>query len=117
MTVERDLQQLDTVLAGLGAEHYELTLFVSGASVSSERAIRNAQALCETHLPGRYELTIVDVNQTPELTSGSGVLATPTLWKRRPFPTRTVVGSLADGDRVLRSLDVRVAKPNPGVRR
>ncbi|HZG49349.1 MAG TPA: circadian clock KaiB family protein [Thermoleophilaceae bacterium] len=102
------LERLEAALRTLKEARYELTLFVSGASSSSARAITNARELFETHLPGRYDLTIVDVNQDPELARGSRVLATPTLLKGRPGPERMVVGDLSDGDRVLLALDVLV---------
>ncbi len=102
------LQRLEAALAELEVARYELTLFVSGASASSGRAISNARALCEAHLEGRYDLTIVDVNQTPELALGRGVLATPTLLKGEPAPSRMLVGDLSDEQRVLLALDVRL---------
>jgi circadian clock protein KaiB len=107
------LERLEAALRSLKEARYELTLFVSGASSSSARAITNARKLCETHLPGRYDLTIVDVNQDPELARGRRVLATPTLLKGRPGPERMVVGDLSDSDRVLLALDVMVIDP-PG---
>ena len=102
------LQRLEAALAELTDARYELTLFVSGASSSSARAISNARAMCEAHLGGRYELTIVDVNQHPELARGRRVLATPTLLKGHPAPERMLVGDLSDRERVLLALDVRV---------
>lgn len=102
------LQRLEAALAQLEEARYELTLFVSGASSSSARAIGNARALCDAHLDGRYELTIVDVNQHPELARGSRVMATPTLLKGHPAPERMLVGDLSDRERVLLALDVRV---------
>ena len=104
---------MEAALADLAEANYDLTLFVSGASSSSARAISNARALCETHLSGRYELTVVDVNQNPELARGSRVLATPTLVKGNPAPERMLVGDLSDQGRVLLALDVQVVE-DPG---
>lgn len=101
------LARLEAALAELKGARYELTLFVSGASSSSARAIRNARSICDTHLDGRYELTVVDVNQDPELARGQRVLATPTLRKGSPLPERMLVGDLSDEERVLLALDVR----------
>jgi circadian clock protein KaiB len=101
-------QRLEDALANLESAHYELTLFVSGASVSSARAVRNARGLCETHLAGRYDLTIVDVNQDPGLARGRRVLATPTLLKDQPAPERMLVGDLSDSQSVLAALDIPV---------
>ena len=101
-------ERLDTALAELEADdgRYELTLFVSGASEVSSRAIRDARALCESHLGGRHELTIVDVSQDPQLTRSRQVLATPTLLKVSPGPERMLVGDLSDTKNVLLSLDL-----------
>jgi circadian clock protein KaiB len=93
--------------ASITGERYELTLFVSGASRSSARAIRDAQALCEAHFDGRYQLTIVDLNQDPDHARGHRVLATPTLVKDQPLPERMAVGDLSDTERVLHVLDMR----------
>jgi circadian clock protein KaiB len=82
---------------------YELTLFVNGASDLSARAITNARALCETHLRGRYELSVVDVREAA-VDFGGELLATPTLVKHRPTPERRLVGALSDPGRVLATL-------------
>jgi circadian clock protein KaiB len=108
------LERLEAALAELEVARYELTLFVSGASSASARAISNVKALCETHLPGRYDLTIVDVNKYPELARGRRVLATPTLVKGFPAPERMLVGDLRDSDRVLLALDVQRADSPAG---
>ena len=102
------LQQAHAALDGLEEAHYDLTLFVSGASSSSARAIRHAQAMCEEHLEGRYDLTIVDVNDHPQLACDRRVRATPTLLRGLPAPARMLVGDLSDHQRVLRVLDVHL---------
>jgi circadian clock protein KaiB len=103
------IERLEAGLVELDTARYELTLFVSGASSSSARAICNARAVCEAHLKGRYDLSIVDVNQNPELARGRRVLATPTLLKGHPPPQRVLVGDLSDSARVLLALDVVVS--------
>lgn len=108
------LERLEAALVDLENVRYELTLFVSGASSSSARAIGNARAICEAHLEGRYDLTIVDVNQDPHLARGRRVLATPTLVKAHPPPERMLVGDLSDRDRVLLALDLIVFSGNGG---
>lgn len=107
MTSEIDLQRLGAALAKLDSGKYELTLFVSGASTASARAISDARAICDVHLRGHHDLTIVDVNQQPDLVR-SGLLATPTLIKESPVPERMVVGDLSDSERVLLALDVSI---------
>jgi len=85
---------------------YELTLFVSGASELSARAIANARTLCDGHLDGRYQLNVVDVHEDPAAAVDSDVVAAPTLVKHRPLPVRKLVGDLSDTHRVLLALDL-----------
>jgi diguanylate cyclase (GGDEF)-like protein len=79
-------------------ESYELTLFVSGASDLSSRAIAEAKQLCEDHVAGRYHLSVVDVHGDTSALRSSGVLATPTLIKYLPLPVRHLVGDLSKAD-------------------
>ncbi|HEX8489165.1 MAG TPA: circadian clock KaiB family protein [Propionibacteriaceae bacterium] len=93
-----------------GAEaHYSLLLFVSGASTVSARAIRHVQELCEEHLSGHYELTMVDVCQNDELSRRHQVLATPTLLRRSPPPELIRVGDFSDHRSVLACLGIWAA--------
>jgi circadian clock protein KaiB len=94
-------------LAELENGAYGLTLFVNGASDSSAHAITNVREICDAHLSGRYHLDIVDLNQEPTLAERHHVLATPTLVKDRPLPSRMLVGDMSDHPRVLVALDVR----------
>ncbi len=87
---------------------YVMTLFVAGASDRSAHAITNAKALCNTHLAGRYQLTIVDLLDDLDLPRHDGVLAAPTLVLHRPPPTRQFVGDLSDPNRVLEALGIRL---------
>jgi len=95
--------------AGAGGSSYELTLYISGASELSGRAIADARQLCDVHLAGRYHLSIVDVHEDPAAALGSGVIAAPTLVKNRPLPVRKVVGDLSLPGKVLVALGLAVA--------
>jgi circadian clock protein KaiB len=87
---------------------YQLTLFVSGASEPSARAIVDARRLCEMGGPGRYQLVVVDVHDEPDAAVASDILATPTLIKHRPLPVRRVVGDLSDFGKVSAALGLSV---------
>ncbi len=104
---ELTLEQFRAALAELEREEYELTLFVSGASDSSARAITNIREICDVHLAGRHRLNIVDLNQEPALAGEHHVLATPTLVKDRPLPLRMLVGDMSDHVAILLALDVQ----------
>jgi circadian clock protein KaiB len=88
------------------AYEFGFTLFVSGASDVSARAIEHTRELCDAHLLGRYHLSIVDLHQQPLGHSDHHVLATPTLVRDRPLPRRVVVGDMSDPQRVLAALDI-----------
>ncbi len=104
---ENMLAKFESRLNERDASSYTLTLFVTGASELSGRAIANVRALCEQHLFGRYTLEVVDVLRDPSMMSTYDVVAAPTLIKEWPLPKRMLVGDLSDTARVLKALDVR----------
>lgn len=105
----------DALVAGAGeATSYAMTLFVSGASNRSARAITNARALCDTYLVGRHELLIVDLHEDPAAVVRSHVVAAPTLVRHRPLPVRRFVGDLSDTNAVLRMLGLPATRDVPG---
>jgi circadian clock protein KaiB len=100
------LQPSGETLTRSSTERYTLRLYVSGATPSSTRAIEHVKTLCEEHLPGRYDLEVVDVYQQPGLAEDDRILATPTLVRRLPLPLRRLVGDLSDPERVLGRLNL-----------
>jgi circadian clock protein KaiB len=107
------LERFQRALSQLGSEPYALTLFVSGASDASALAISNVRRICDEHLPGRHQLSVVDLNQEPNLAAEHQVLATPTLIKDRPLPSCILVGNMSDHVRILLALDVADAAATP----
>lgn len=108
--IDATLKQFEQAIAETGEAKYELTLFVSGASGLSARAIANAKQFCELYLKGRYELSVVDLREDPGAVLSSRVLAAPTLVRSRPLPVRLLVGDLSDTTRVLRALELPAAE-------
>ena len=102
------LARFESRLSEAVSAHYVLTLFVTGASDLSGRAIRNVRSLCEEHLSGRYHLEVVDVHRDPALMSSYDLVAAPALIKEAPLPKRMLVGDLSDTARVLAALDLLV---------
>ena len=96
---------------------YAFILFVSGASDASARAIATVREMCDTELPGCHELSVVDLHQQPELAEHHRVLATPTLVRDRPLPSRIVVGDMSDHQRILTALGVAPRTPEPSTNR
>ena len=83
---------------------FVLTLYVSGMTPRSRRAIDNIQKLCEEHMAGRYDLKIIDIYQQPGLAKEAQIIAVPTLIKKLPPPLRRLIGDLGDPGRVLLAL-------------
>jgi circadian clock protein KaiB len=100
------LRRFEDALAALDDTSYELTLYVIGASDLSARAIANVRALCDTYLPGRHHLQVIDLLSDPTAVVGSNVLAAPTLIKSRPLPVRRLVGDLSETAKVLVALEI-----------
>ncbi|MEA2297865.1 MAG: circadian clock protein KaiB [Solirubrobacteraceae bacterium] len=92
---------------------YHLTLFVSGASERSSRAIADATAVCHRHLSGDYQLSVVDVHDDRRAAATSGVLAVPTLVRNRPLPTRRITGDLSNAEKVLLALQLPPTRAAP----
>ncbi len=90
-------------------EKYILRLYVAGSTPQSSRAIKNLKEICETHLEGRYALTVVDLYAQPERAREDQIVVAPTLIRQMPLPVRRVVGDLSNTERVLAALDISPA--------
>ena len=88
-------------------DRYMFKLFVTGMSVKSVRAIENLNAICESHLPGRFEIELIDIAANQELAEPYQIIAIPTLIKTWPEPVRTIVGDLSDTKKVLTILEIQ----------
>lgn len=91
------------------AKLWQLRLYVMDQTPKSEAAFSNLKKICETHLKGRYRITVIDLVKQPQLARGDQILAVPTVVRRLPSPVRIIIGSLADTERVLVGLDLRAA--------
>ena len=85
---------------------YVLTLYITGQTPGSQRAIRHIKKICEEELKGRYELKIIDIYQQPGMAKKKGIIVTPTLIKKLPPPIRRLVGDMSDRERVLVGLNL-----------
>ncbi|MEP7192128.1 MAG: circadian clock KaiB family protein [Actinomycetota bacterium] len=85
-------------------QRLRLTLFISGASPTSARAVRRLRDLCQRHASGGYDLRIVDIYQEPEEVYARGVLAVPTLFKELPLPVNVLIGDFTNEPQVLVTL-------------
>jgi circadian clock protein KaiB len=92
---------------------YILRLYVAGSSPQSTRAITNIKSICESHLKGRYALTVVDLYEQKEGGRADRVVVVPTLIRHSPLPVRRLIGDLSRTERVLEDLDLPARPPSP----
>jgi circadian clock protein KaiB len=89
---------------------YQLRLYVAGQTPKSLAAFANLKKICEEHLPGQYEIEVIDLLKKPQLASGDQILAIPTLVRKLPEPIKKIIGDLSNTERVLVGLDLREQK-------
>jgi circadian clock protein KaiB len=86
---------------------YSLRLYVAGQTPKSISAIANLKKICEQHLPGRYEVEIIDLMKDPALAMRHQIVAIPTLIRKLPEPLKRIIGDLSNTEKVLVGLDIR----------
>lgn len=100
--------EFEEALAKTGDGKYIMRLYVAGMGPKSMKAIENIKFICEEHLPGRYQLEIIDIYQYPILAIDGQIVAAPTLIKELPPPLRKLIGSMANTERVLVGMDLKL---------
>ena len=88
---------------------WQLRLYVMDQTSRSQAALANLKQVCESHLKGRYRITVIDLLKHPQLAKGDQILAIPTVVRKLPSPVRTIIGNLSDTARLLVGLDLRPA--------
>ena|SRR5688572_8622006 len=83
-----------------------LQLFITGMSPKSVEAIVNIKALCDQHLKDVFELEIIDIYKHPERAAEEHIVFSPSLLKKLPLPRKTLIGTLADTDKVIKALGI-----------
>ena len=101
-------QAFEQTLASANSGRFILSLYISGVTPKSTRAIRNIKSICDEYLKDRYQLEVIDIYQQPELAQQEQIIAAPTLVKHLPLPLRKFIGDLTDETRVLAGLGIRV---------
>ncbi|HYI07574.1 MAG TPA: circadian clock KaiB family protein [Thermoanaerobaculia bacterium] len=91
-------------------EVFTFRLYIAGDAPNSLEAIANLKALCETHLPDRHEIEIVDVYLDPKRALTEAIFMTPTLVSLSPYPGRRIVGTLSNTEPILQILGLGPAQ-------
>src|SRR5476651_672723 len=89
---------------------WQLRLYVMDQTSKSVTAFTNLKRICESHLKGRYHITVIDLMKQPQLAKGDQILAIPTVVRRLPAPMRTIIGNLSDTAHLLVGLDLRASE-------
>lgn len=84
----------------------KLILYVAGQTPKSLAAIANLERICAEHLPGQYEVEVVDLRKNPKLARDHSIVAIPTLVRELPVPLRKLIGDLSDTHKVLVNLSI-----------
>lgn len=90
-------------------EMFKFLLYVAGKAPNSLQAMANLTDLCETYLPGRHEIEIVDVCISPSRALADEIFMTPTLVSMKPYPGRRIVGTLSNTEPILQILGLGAA--------
>ena len=88
---------------------FKFRLYTADGTQNSAQARANLTALCESHLPGRYQIEVIDVFREPERAMADGIRMTPTLIKVSPAPTCRIIGSLGQTRELLVALGMEGA--------
>jgi circadian clock protein KaiB len=83
-----------------------LQLYVSGMSPKSMEAIENIKRLCSEYLSEAFVLEIIDIYKNPEAAVEQHIIFSPSLIKQLPLPKKTLVGTLADEEKVIKALGI-----------
>ena len=86
---------------------YSLRLYVAGQTPKSLTAFANLKRICDQHLPGRYNIEVVDLLKEPQLAAGDQIVAIPTLVRKLPEPIKRVIGDLSNLERVMVGMDLQ----------
>jgi len=91
---------------GDGSNTFNMTLYVAGQTPKSIAALSNLKKICETYLPGRYSIEVIDLMVNPSRAQSDQIIAIPTLIRRLPEPLKRILGDLSNLERVLVGLEV-----------
>lgn len=101
-------EKFEAALKRQPARHapYSFSLYVTGSTPRSLKAVYNLKRFCEEHLSNEYDLEVIDIYKDPDAAREEQIIAAPTLIKRLPAPLRRFVGDLSNTQKLLSGLDI-----------
>jgi circadian clock protein KaiB len=88
---------------------YLLKLYITATTPRSILAVSNIRRLCEEHMPGRFELEVIDISKHPEIAKKEQLIGAPTLIKLLPLPIRKFIGDMSNTERLIVGLNLTEA--------
>ena len=88
---------------------FSFRLYIAGDAPNSLQAIANLSQLCETHLPDRHDIEIIDVLLDPKRALSESIFLTPML-VTSPYPGHRIVGTLSNTEPILQILGLGAAE-------
>jgi len=89
---------------------YVFKLYISGEDSINNKTITNLKGLCDTYIKNAYELSIIDIDEFPEIAEKTKIIAVPTLVKERPTPVQKFIGDISETDDLRLSLGLAAAQ-------
>jgi circadian clock protein KaiB len=83
------------------------SLYITGASPNSSRAVANIKRLFEANLPEMHELDIIDVYQQPQTALKANIIALPLLIRTFPLPEKRFIGDMSNLEKLVQSLNLK----------
>ena len=90
---------------------YIFRLYVAGDAQNSVLARSNLRVLCDTYLPERHRIEVLDVFRDQQRALDDAIFMTPTLLKLAPANVRRIVGTLSQTEEVLLALGLHGSLP------
>ncbi|HEX9983972.1 MAG TPA: circadian clock KaiB family protein [Thermoanaerobaculia bacterium] len=94
----------------MSSDLFSFRLYVAGDAPNSLQAIANLTQLCDSYLPDRHEIEIVDVLLDPKRALTESILMTPMLVTDSPYPGHRIVGTLSHTEPILQILGLGAAQ-------
>ncbi|MGH7902018.1 MAG: circadian clock KaiB family protein [Thermodesulfobacteriota bacterium] len=85
---------------------YEFKIYIAGQTPKSSYTVERFEQFLKNKFKDQYSLKIIDILQNPEMAEEDKIIATPSVVKVLPKPSRKIFGDLSDEERVIKALSL-----------
>jgi circadian clock protein KaiB len=85
---------------------HEFKIYIAGHTRTSSYTVERFEQFLKNKFKDQYSLKIIDVLQNPEMAEEDKIIATPSVVKVLPKPSRKIFGDLSDEERVITALSL-----------